>query len=61
MKRIDWQRAYRKAYLRFIRKAGSGGWFGWDWPTMKMVYPQWCKTLKYLAWKAGYDVRERVR
>lgn len=44
-----WNRCYRKWHEHFTAVAGSGGSFGWDMPTMHMLYPVWLLALRRLT------------
>ena len=37
-----------RLYCRVYDSLGSGGHFGWDWPTLSMVYPEKYTALKML-------------
>ena len=38
--------ATEKAIWRYLLKVGGYQPFGWDWPTLRIVYPQIAATLK---------------
>jgi len=39
-----------RIYRRLYRQAGSGGWYGWDYPTLRLTYPSLYVAIRSVAY-----------